>query len=76
MPVFDFKNSPVQSKTPECTYKVFYSSNSQPSASQPILVLDNHAAYSCFSNAAFAGDSENKCHNIIPPVYLICRINL
>ncbi len=44
MPVFDFKNSPVQSKTPECTYKVFYSSNSQPSASQPILVLDNHAA--------------------------------
>lgn len=44
MPVFDFKNSPVQSKTPECTYKVFYSRNSQPSASQPILVLDNHAA--------------------------------
>ena len=44
MPVFDFKNSPVQSKIPECTYKVFYSSNSQPSASQPILVLDNHAA--------------------------------
>lgn len=44
MPVFDFKNSPVQSKTPECTYKVFYSSNSKPSASQPILVLDNHAA--------------------------------
>ena len=34
----------MQSKIPECTYKVFYSSNSQPSASQPILVLDNHAA--------------------------------
>ena len=43
MPVFDFKNSPADKKEPECTYKVFYSSNSQTSAECPILVLDNRA---------------------------------
>ena len=32
MPVFDFKNSPAESKTPECTYTVFYTDNAQPSA--------------------------------------------
>ncbi len=43
MPVFDFKNSPAESKTPECTYTVFYTDNAQPSAQNPILVLDNQA---------------------------------
>lgn len=41
MPVFDFNNSPEESKIPECTYKVFYSSHGESSAEHPMLVLDN-----------------------------------
>lgn len=41
MPVFDFKNSPEGSKTPECTYEIFYTSEPEASADHPILVLDN-----------------------------------
>ena len=43
MPVFDFNNSPQDGKNPECTYKVFYSNESETSAEHPILVLDNSA---------------------------------
>ena len=43
MPVFDFNNSPVDSKEPECTYEVFYSSESETSAAHPILILGNRA---------------------------------
>ena len=43
MPVFDFNNSPTEAREPECTYEVFYSSNPQASAEQPILVLENGA---------------------------------
>ena len=43
MPVFDFNNSPQDGKDPECTYKVFYSNESETSAEHPILVLDNSA---------------------------------
>ena len=43
MPVFDFNNSPQDGKDPECTYKVFYSNESEMSAEHPILVLDNSA---------------------------------
>lgn len=43
MPVFDFNNTPQESGTPECTYKIFYSNNPQPSAEHPILILDNSA---------------------------------
>ena len=43
MPVFDFNNSPQDGKEPECTYKVFYSNESETSAEHPILVLDNSA---------------------------------
>ena len=43
MPVFDFNNSPTEAREPECTYEVFYSSNPQASAEQPILVLENRA---------------------------------
>ena len=39
MPVFDFNNSPVDSKEPECTYEVFYSNESETSAEHPILIL-------------------------------------
>ena len=41
MPVFDFKNSPEGSREPECTYEVFYTSESFTDAEHPILVLDN-----------------------------------
>ena len=43
MPVFDFNNSPVDSKEPECTYEVFYSNESETSAEHPILILGNRA---------------------------------
>ena len=43
MPVFDFNNSPVDSKEPECTYEVFYSNESETSAAHPILILGNRA---------------------------------
>ena len=43
MPVFDFNNSPVDSKEPECTYEVFYSNESETSAAHPILILRNRA---------------------------------
>ena len=36
MPVFDFNRSSEEAKTEiECTYTVFYSNNSAPSAEQP-----------------------------------------
>ena len=43
MPVFDFTSSPEENKNPECTYEIFYSSESEASAEHPILVLDNRA---------------------------------
>ena len=43
MPVFDFNNSPVDSKEPECTYEIFYSGVSETSAAHPILILGNRA---------------------------------
>ena len=41
MPVFDFNSSPDTEKGSVCTYEIFYSNESQPSAGHPILVLDN-----------------------------------
>ncbi len=41
MPVFDFNSSPDTEKGSVCTYEIFYSNESQPSAGYPILVLDN-----------------------------------
>ena len=44
MPVFDFNNSPQDGKDSECTYEIFYSSESETSSAEhPILVLDNSA---------------------------------
>ena len=43
MPVFDFNNSPQDSKVPECTYKVFYTNCPESSPEHPILILDNKA---------------------------------
>lgn len=43
MPVFDFSNTPEDSKDPECTYEVFYSSEPEASPEHPILILDNRA---------------------------------
>ena len=41
MPVFDFKNSPENTKVSECTYTVFRTNESETSPEHPILVLDN-----------------------------------
>ena len=41
MPVFDFSGASESEKITECTYEVFYSSNSEPTAEQPMMVLDN-----------------------------------
>ena len=43
MPVFDFNNSPQDSKVPECTYKVFYTNCPESSPEHPILILENKA---------------------------------
>ena len=40
MPVFDFKNSPEETKVSECTYTVFRTNESETSPEHPILVLD------------------------------------
>ena len=54
MPVFDFNNTPEESKTPQCTYTVFYSSHSQAGPDHPVLVLDNRAGQlKHHSNGAF-----------------------
>ena len=44
MPVFDFKESPVDKKDAVCTYKTFKSTNSLPSADCPLMTLDNKNA--------------------------------
>ena len=41
MAVFDFSNSPTEKKQAVCTYTVFYSNESKPTADTPLLVLDN-----------------------------------
>lgn len=41
MPVFDFKSAPAEGKEAECTYTVFRSNESVPTAEHPIMVLDN-----------------------------------
>ena len=43
MPVFDFQHASETVKESECTYRVFYSCNSQTSPEQPILLLGNRA---------------------------------
>lgn len=54
MPVFDFNNTPEESKAPQCTYTVFYSSHSQAGLDHPMLVLDNRAGQlKHHSNGAF-----------------------
>ena len=41
MPVFDFSGASESKKITECTYEIFYSDNSEPTAEQPIMILDN-----------------------------------
>ena len=43
MPVYDFNNAPSGSREPVCTYTIFYTNESEPSAEHPLLVLDNSA---------------------------------
>lgn len=43
MPVFDFTNAPVDKKQAECTYETIRSNETQPTAEQPIMLLDNTA---------------------------------
>lgn len=54
MPVFDFSSTPKESNTGVCTYTTFLSNESQASAQQPMLVLDNRKkAWSHHSNGMF-----------------------
>ena len=41
MPVFDFKNEPADKKQSICTYTIFRSNESHPSAENPIMLIDN-----------------------------------
>ncbi len=41
MPVYDFKNTPSDKNPAECTYTTFRSNESNPSAENPILLIDN-----------------------------------
>ena len=41
MPVFDFKHTPDEKKTQECTYTTFRSNETEATAEKPMLVLDN-----------------------------------
>ncbi|MCI8308331.1 MAG: AAA family ATPase [Lachnospiraceae bacterium] len=41
MPVFDFKNEPVDKKGGECTYTSFHSYENEATPEKPIMVLDN-----------------------------------
>lgn len=41
MPVFDFHNAPDAKNLSVCTYTIFQSDKSEPTAEHPILVLDN-----------------------------------
>jgi ABC-type multidrug transport system fused ATPase/permease subunit len=41
MAVFDFKNSPEEKAKSVCTYAIFKSNESEPSADKPIMVIDN-----------------------------------
>lgn len=58
MPVFDFRNAPSDKNMSECTYSIFRSNNSKPSADEPILILDNryrawkHHSDGIFTNPA------------------------
>ena len=41
MPVFDFKHTPDEKKTQECTYTTFRSNETEATAEKPMLVLDH-----------------------------------
>ena len=43
MPVFDFTNAPADKKQGGCTYETIRSNEAQPTAEQPIMLLDNAA---------------------------------
>lgn len=56
MPVFDFKNEPVDKKKAECTYVTFQSHETKATSEKPIMLLDNsvrqwnHHSTGVFSN--------------------------
>lgn len=58
MPVFDFTNTPDESRHSECTYTIFQSDEATTSPEQPILLLDNrqrrwdHHSCGLFTNPA------------------------
>ena len=41
MPVFDFGEMPEKGQTPECTYTVFQSDESEMTPEKPVMLLDN-----------------------------------
>ena len=48
MPVFDFKHTPDEKKTQECTYTTFRSNETEATAEKPMLVLDNRTSNNVF----------------------------
>ncbi len=61
MPVFDFNNSPVDSKEPVCTYEVFYSSQAN-ACRHPVLVLDTAPGrLKHHTSGAFTNPSDRTC---------------
>jgi len=73
MPVFDFKSTEDKKNPAECTYSIFYTSESNPTAEHPIMILDNrasqwaHHSKGIFTNpvkrTSFEFDSENGVTN-------------
>ncbi len=69
MPVFDFKNEPVDKKDTECTYTSFHSYENEATPEKPIMVLDNsrvkwkHHSTGIFTNpvkrTSFEFDEDN-----------------
>lgn len=53
MPVFDFKNSPVEKKEAVCTYTTFVSHENSASAETPIFVVENNRDWRHHSNGIF-----------------------
>lgn len=43
MPVFDFSGAPAEKTQAVCTYETFQTNNDEPSAAEPILLLDHRA---------------------------------
>lgn len=53
MPVFDFNDTPVDKNAGECTFEVFASNETNPTAQNPILVIDSKRQWKHHSTGMF-----------------------